>query len=147
MTDDSNGPKGYFHTTEHQAQDINWGDLPRRVSDLGSGRGIWQVSVGVEKLHCVVLLVFFLGLFVCFSVFYYHHYFYLLLFWHFTLLSIIKPFLCQHRNFTSILLLISQDVGEERRGFSRWLCGVSSPARLKTTLEANNIPLHSRAVL
>lgn len=66
MTDDSNGPKGYFHTTEHQAQDINWGDLPRRVSDLGSGRGIWQVSVVVEKLHCVVLLGFF---WVCLFVF------------------------------------------------------------------------------
>lgn len=72
----------------------------------------WQGSVGGEKLHCIVLFGFSF-------LFYYYYYFYLPLLWHFTLLSIIKLFLCQHRNFSLILLLILAGCGGREKGFEQ----------------------------
>lgn len=137
-TDDWNRPKGYWHTTEHHAQDINQGDLPRRVGDVVSGRGVWQGSVGGEKLHCIVL----------FGYFFYYHFITIFISLYYGISLYFQLLNCSYLNVeTSIFLLIPPGLGKERRHLSKWLCGISSRARLKTTIEASNISSHSRTAL
>lgn len=48
--------KGTFYTTEHHAQYMNWGELPRRGTSLGLGRGVWHGAVGGEQLYGALLV-------------------------------------------------------------------------------------------
>lgn len=131
--------KGVFPHHQHHAQDINWGNLPSRVGDLGSGSGSGKGSIALHctPLHCFVRIFF---LFITIIIFIYY---YCGIALYFQLLN------CSYVNIETLLQLFSfhQDVGEERMGLSNWLCAVSSPARLKTTIEAKNISSHSRTVL
>lgn len=92
--------KGIFHSMESHAQHINWGELPERVADLGTGRGVRHQSVGGERLHLCIICCFF---FYC----HYHYYYYLLpLLLYFILFSIIILLLSQHTSFTLNLIPI-----------------------------------------
>lgn len=123
-TCDLNWPNG--HPTPWNIMPVcKLGDLPQGWMIWGWEGGVWHWSVNGEQSHCASPLSVFLP-------FYYHHYYYLPLSSYWTIFSVIKLFLYQHTNFTSIPLHIPPESGINR-GVVRASACVSSPAGLKTS--------------
>lgn len=104
------------------------GGLAGRAADLGSGRGGSGIGQHVVS-DCIVHHLFF------------PHSYYSPLLFYFTLFSLIKLFLSQQTNFTSIPLPIPPEEEITERRLSEWLCGVSSPAGIKTMSFSSTVDL------